>query len=318
MISRCLVLPLILSVAVVAGCAAPPAPAQPSAAAGSPLASALGRVSATVTGYVEFVDLRALATGSDAWQQLRGGSIGRLGVYAGQLSERLRIDLAKADWTVTASGNGPTVTLVAGGQDAAAIRSAAQAAGWNGPDVLSRDLSLDEPLTVQAGTLRPSGQDVVVAGSSAPIGIVDGPGPRLDADPAIAGLQQCLGAGVALVGIVRADRQAPVAVGIRPDPADPAGTVNVVCAAHPSASAASRKSGRVAGRRRARLGEAVGARVHRSAGRGPRRRGLRRAADRPRRHRHAAVVPARPDGAALAAGRSGLMPVRPRRARRPH
>lgn len=239
MISRCLVLPLILSVAVVAGCAAPPAPAQPSAAAGSPLASALGRVSATVTGYVEFVDLRALATGSDAWQQLRGGSIGRLGVYAGQLSERLRIDLAKADWTVTASGNGPTVTLVAGGQDAAAIRSAAQAAGWNGPDVLSRDLSLDEPLTVQAGTLRPSGQDVVVAGSSAPIGIVDGPGPRLDADPAIAGLQQCLGAGVALVGIVRADRQAPVAVGIRPDPADPARTVNVVCAAHPSASAAS-------------------------------------------------------------------------------
>lgn len=234
------VVPLCLVAAVAAGCASPPSvpvPAPP-AAATDPFAVALSRVSSTVTGYVEFVDHRVLATGSDAWQPLRGGSVGRLGMYADQLSTRLRIDLGEADWTVTASRGGPSVTLIAGGQDAAAIRSAAQDGGWSGPDVLTRELALTEPLTLQAGTLRPSGRDVVVAGPAAPIGIVDGPGPALGDDPAVAGLQACLGPGPAVVGLVREDAKAPVAAGIRPDPADPARTVNVVCAAHPTASAA--------------------------------------------------------------------------------
>ena len=104
--------------------------------------------------------------------------------------------------------------------------------------MLRRDLALDEPLTVQAGAVRPTGHDVVVGGSGARVELVDGPGPALATDPVIAALRDCLGTGIAVAGIYRRDGEPVFAAGIRPASGDPAGTVSTVCAAHPTAAAA--------------------------------------------------------------------------------
>jgi hypothetical protein len=221
-----------VAAALLAGCAAPaPAPLP-----ADPLAAALARLDGSVRGYVEFVDLRVLASGAGAWSDVRGS--GQLASYADRLAEQLRVDVRRADWTVTASAGGPSITLVAGGQDPDAIRAAATGAGWAGSDVLRRDLALDEPVTVQAGALRPTGPDVVVGGSGARVELVDGPGPALAADPVIAALRDCLGSGVAVAGVHRRDGEPVFAAGIRPAPGAPTGTVSTVCAAHPTADAA--------------------------------------------------------------------------------
>lgn len=233
----------VLAACTTAGTPTAAAPAGPAAVPDEPFAAALTRFGGGVRGVVEFVDLRAVATGSGTWSQLVSG--GRLGPYAQQLAERLRIDVLGADWTATASAGGPLITLVAGGQDAAAIRTAAEAAGWTGADVLARDLAVAEPLTVQAATIRPIGADVVVGGARAPVELVDGPGPALADDPQVAALRDCLGQGLAVVMLHRPERGSAYAVGAAPAPDDPAGAVSTVCATHETPAAATDRAAAV-------------------------------------------------------------------------
>jgi hypothetical protein len=212
--------------ACVAGCATPE-PSRPPAA--TAFAAAMDRLAGPVDGTVEFVDVAAVASGAGPWTALRGS--GSLARYAGDLRTTLRIDPAAATWSLTVGGPRPSVTVLAGGQDAQAIRRAATAAGWTGDDVLRRDLDLTQPLTLPAGTIAPAGADVVVGGPAADIAQVSGTG----AGPASAAVRDCLGdVAVAIVD----GAQGPVrAVGLRHDPADPAAVVSVMCAGGGSAAA---------------------------------------------------------------------------------
>jgi hypothetical protein len=210
---------------------------------GTAFERALTRIDGPSGGRVEFVDARALAqaaAGGGPWAELVGGTGNALDTYRGPLSDVLAVDLAKAD-TVLTAGNAPErVTLVAGGQDEDRIRSAATAAGWSGGDELRTSFSVEQPLSLVAGALRPMGADVAAGGPDAELGVVDGPGESLSEDASVAMPAECLGEVVVAVVSGGATPADPVhAVGLRRDPAAPDGApLQVLCVAADAATAA--------------------------------------------------------------------------------
>ncbi|OLT20752.1 hypothetical protein BJF78_09330 [Pseudonocardia sp. CNS-139] len=238
------VLIVVLGLAALAGCSAGGAPtaATPVPASGTAFEQALARMDGPFGGRVDFVDSHALGEAAAAggpWEQLVGGTGGSLDTYRGPLADVLGIDLARADMLV-ATGNPPQrVTLVAGGQDEERVRAAAAAAGWTGDGDLHHDFTVEQPLSIVAGALRPRGADVVVGGPEATLDLVDGSGPTLAQDAPVAAITNCLGDVV--VGVVTggATPDGPLrGVGLRRDPAAPAGPpLTVLCVVGDSTTA---------------------------------------------------------------------------------
>ncbi|MFC4949583.1 hypothetical protein [Pseudonocardia sp. GCM10023141] len=184
-----------IGTACLAACAAPAAAPQLAPGptrSGPAFEQALSRVDGPFEGYLDFVDTARLAAGPEL-PGLGGRAGGQLDAYRAPLAAQLKIDLDAAGSVLTAGRPPRAITLVSGGQDAAEIRTAATAAGWTGGDTLGRQLSLAEPLTLQAGTVRPIGSDVVVGAPDAAVALVDGAGPDLQDDPVVGPLARCLG-----------------------------------------------------------------------------------------------------------------------------
>jgi hypothetical protein len=203
--------------------------AQAPADEGTALQRALARVDGPFPGYLDFADRGAAAE----WRP------GGLDAERDALLDVLGIDLAAAD-AVLAVGQPPqTVRLVLGGQDENGIRSRAEAGGWGiGDGALRRELDVREPLTLTAGAVRPLGEDVVVGGPTAPVGLVDGPGGDLAGEPEVRSMAACLG-DVAVAVLVGGDLGPMHAVGLRRVPGDDAASTSVVCATATTADAVS-------------------------------------------------------------------------------
>jgi len=165
----------------------------------SVLDKALGRFSGEAVGdslQAEFGDASRLAEltakQSATWSGLQ--STGSSAILEGyDYASQLAIKLSAADYAVSVGQAPGVVTLVAGGQDASAVTSAAKSLGYSGGDVLSQDMNVSKLITVGINQVEATGQDVVLAGSGADLGLVDAKGTTLADDDDIAALSDCLG-----------------------------------------------------------------------------------------------------------------------------
>ncbi|MGO1315464.1 MAG: hypothetical protein ACTMIR_00270 [Cellulomonadaceae bacterium] len=177
---------------------------------------------ANTLAYVEFGDherLREVWDGTlsaDPWAQLAGVGASNLATYAVSLEETLAVDLTAASTLVSAGMAPYTVVVVAGSQDADAVRDAATAAGWRGQNVLETEVVPAQPLSITSPQIRPEGDRVVFGSMSADVGGVGEPARSLLDNDAVRTLVTCLDDVVAAMVLPTAGT--PLAVGVRIGP----------------------------------------------------------------------------------------------------
>ncbi len=169
------------------------------------LQKALGRVGADAAGklsYIEFVDrkrLTALASKDKAkWQGLETFGVDVL--YTGfDYEDMLGIDLDAADYAVTAGSPPAKITLVVGGQDSSAVKSAAKEVGYKGTGVLSQEWNLEEPLTVSIAHVLAAENYVALGGRAADMTQVGASGDTLRDLAGVGEVSSCLGSVVGAI-----------------------------------------------------------------------------------------------------------------------
>lgn len=225
---------VVLSVLAAAGCTSVSGTAVPSGGSSSSgpsstqttrLLTAMQRIDPTAMGgpvQFEFGDTRAIAGlggGSEVRQSLAGVGGQDVGVHAEQAKQVLGIDVAGSDMMLSAGVPPAELTLVIGGQSAAAITAAAGKSGWTGSGTLTHPATLSDPdveLMLIATQIRPAGPDVAFGERYVDLGRVDD-GHGLAEQPGAAALAGCLGEVVAaLAAPVQPPRAAPAAPSTSP------------------------------------------------------------------------------------------------------
>lgn len=185
-----------------------------------PLAQGLDRIgvnSGEETIYVDFVHtsrLRVLADENAATWGLQSSGTGPL-VRGRDFDQQLGIDLTKADYSISSGLPPSTITLVVGGQDGTAVRSAAEDTGYQGDDVLSQDLNLQNPMTVDVAQILPDGTDIALGNRAASMNSVDTTGEALLDAPGMSEVAGCLDDVVVATVVHTAGEQRLVAVGVQ-------------------------------------------------------------------------------------------------------
>lgn len=233
---RCLLGIVVLAAATLTACS------DGSGLAGDPtevtgFEEALSRIAATdaTRTAVSYDDTATLvevagATSYDGYGYLRGLGAPALAAYSTILAEQASVDLAAADFTISAGEPPGTVGLVAGGQDADAATSGLTAVGYEeaGDHLVAPALAESDPswgaLSLAMAQVRLTGSDAVYGYQDSDLADgVDPSEPTLADDPLIAALANCLGDVVA-AQISTADigaKPTAVAVGVRiPDGPD--------------------------------------------------------------------------------------------------
>lgn len=165
----------------------------------SVLHQALSRFSSKAAGdslQVEFGDTSHIASiaakEGATWNGL--AAVGASTILEGyDYADQLAIKLDAADYAISVGQAPGVVTLIAGGQDADAVTTAAKSLGYGGAEVLSQDMNVSKVITVGINQIKAAGSDVVLGGSGADLGYVDSKGTTLADDADIASLSDCLG-----------------------------------------------------------------------------------------------------------------------------
>ncbi|WP_146135263.1 hypothetical protein [Antricoccus suffuscus] len=147
--------------------------------------------------FASFGDTAALsvlaAKETETWKLLAlSGSIDAFATGPKQAAT-IGADLSAAEYSISIGQPPGRLTLVAGGQDADTITSAAKKAGYEGAGVLSQKLDLENPLTVTVAQVEPKGDDLVVGGPGAKLESVDPDGESLTDLDEVAAVVECLG-----------------------------------------------------------------------------------------------------------------------------
>lgn len=184
---------------IAAGCSADGSDASPSstAAAAAQIQSALQRLSADALDedlQLTAIDHRAVgelvASGSPHWPDY----INQLGQPAAPtVLEKLKVDMSKAVYTVSAGQAPRGITIIHGGQDAAAISAAAKSEHYSGDDVLTATDETATPVSLHVAQIRAQDGEVVIADPKADIAWVDGEGKTLADAKGIPDILACLG-----------------------------------------------------------------------------------------------------------------------------
>lgn len=144
------------------------------------------------------------------------------------LTSELGVDLDGAEALITVGTFPQSVTLIAGGQSADDIGSAASRSGWESADdsgvLVSAGPQMDS-LSSAVTFVHPDGDSVILSGPQVDLRTWRQDDPAtLDDEPGVVELADCLG-DVAAALIFVADAGTPYAVGVRGD----AGATNVMC-----------------------------------------------------------------------------------------
>ncbi|MFV0430142.1 MAG: hypothetical protein ACK5KO_12055 [Arachnia sp.] len=180
---------------IVTACTGPDSSAD-SSAESTALLRAMDTIDGPTGGVVQFGDSGALRELSEAdpagdWGLMRWWGIQSIMPQWPTVQQTLGIDLEQADYAITVNHSPGSRTVVAGGQDAQAIRDAALNSGWEGDPVLRIELDLDQQvLSSSVAWVEPDGSNVAFGGPTAH--------PEEESDPASAekgmhGLASCLG-----------------------------------------------------------------------------------------------------------------------------
>ena len=163
------------------------------------LQKALDRVGSDAIGkstYIEFGDAQRLAAlaaeDKSSWLSLT--YMGAVPLQSGpDVAEQLALDLAAADYAISAGIAPAVVTLLAGGQNRDEVKSAAESLGYKGSGVLSQKMDLKNKVTVSVAHILPKDDDVAFGSTNADMALVDPTGDSLLDVPAIAAVSGCLG-----------------------------------------------------------------------------------------------------------------------------
>lgn len=197
---------------------------------GTTLETALGRIDAAAADsglFIEFgkgAELAGLAD-QEAWKTTSFYGVSPLAnLVTADRKAPFALDVGQADYQLTVGAPPSTVTLVSGGQDAAAVKSAAEKLGYSG-DPLTKAMDSKVKETISVRRLTTLDSDVVLGGEKADLAWVDGDGPSLADDETISALAACLGELPAAL-IAEVDGTT-VAAG--PRPVDGGGVESVIC-----------------------------------------------------------------------------------------
>lgn len=194
---------LVAGALLVPGCSSASGAHGATSAPATRLATALQRIDPAAVGdEFEFGDttaIAALVTQDPAWKAQVGIGAGMAGAADPPVEQALGIDIARSDLLLTVGSPRQSLTLVIGGQDAAAITAAAKGFGWAGSGTLKRAPGgTDTPtdMALSANQVRPLGHDVAFGEQHADVAGIDD-GAAAIRQPGYAALADCLGEVVA-------------------------------------------------------------------------------------------------------------------------